>query len=131
MTIEKTAAERLTAIHGALVDKLGAQPFVAPDVKIDSAGKVWISLYSAWDGGEYKFIARVCKNTIIGALDAAEKAVADMPTADITKKRAAMQKYGEGVDALKSAGFEADFVEPAAQVLQDISKNLLTHEATT
>ena len=44
------------------------------------------------------------------------------------RKREAVEKFGQAVDALREAGFEADFVDPLAGHLQAMTDNLLTDQ---
>lgn len=127
MTLEETIADRLVAIHAALVEKTGEQPFVRPAIRFESEAK--ITLYRAFAEGEDYIVKTVLHPTIMGALDAADAFIAAMPNPELAKKKDAMRVYGRAVDGLRDAGFGDEIVTPAAATLQAISKNLLPHEA--
>jgi hypothetical protein len=79
---------RLTALHSALVEKIGGQPFVDPSITLSSGGSARIYLYdtATYDGGTSGVLEPIKEPTIAAALDAADAFVAAMPDPDAKAK---------------------------------------------
>jgi hypothetical protein len=118
---------RLTALHSALVEKLGGQPFIDPALTLRSDGTVSIYLYDkpTYDGGTSKVIGAITKRTIATALDAADAFVAVMPDCD-AKAKHDWHKDLEGViDRGHDLALPDAVMQPLRASSQAMHENLL------
>jgi hypothetical protein len=74
MTPQEIAA-RLTAIHTALVEKTGEQPFLAPDLTVSQGGKCRIDINKAYGNVIDEGHALNLTTDVMGPLGAASQAM--------------------------------------------------------
>ncbi len=74
--------------------------------------------------------ASVEGDTVREALDNALSDIEARESVDDYKKKEAVKSFGRSIDALRTAGFDADFIDPLAANLKAMSENLLTHQSS-
>jgi hypothetical protein len=132
MTLTETEIfARLTALHRALVEKLGAQPFLAPDLRMESGGKCRISIYSPYIRGDYECLHTSGSDTIVGAFDGAEAFVAAMPDPEAKARRDWHRKLGNVIDEGHALALPDDVMTPLRASSQAMHKNLLAAPSAT
>lgn len=121
----KEISERLVAIHAALTDKLGGQPYLEPSLTINQSGRVYVRLYKA----------RVCEcletaagETIAGALDAADAFIAALPDRGETQKREFHKDLGKLIDRGREIDMDPEVMAPLTNSMDVLSENLLTYQ---
>ena len=129
MITEPEIYARLTALHSALVAKLGAQPYLLPRLSMD--GKCHIAIYDkgrrGWGTGEA--IKWCSADTIAACLADAEAFVASMPDRDAKAKADWHRKLGDVIDEGHALALPDEVMQPLRQGSQAMTENLLTHEA--
>jgi hypothetical protein len=121
---------RLTALHSALVAKLEAQPFLEPSVTVYSGGKCKITIWSAYNNGDYKSLHVSRAETIAECLAGAEAFVRAMPGADVLARSNWHRKLGTVIDEGHALALPDDVMSPLRQGSQAMTENLLTVSAT-
>lgn len=124
----KEIGEQLVAVHAALVEKLEAQPFIDPSLKIDQAGKCAISLYTAFVGGDYKVFARISEDNIEAAFKSAFKAIAALPDPETAATRKFHKNLANVIDEGNSLNMPTEVMAPLSEGMTALSENLLTHQ---
>lgn len=122
---ESEVFARLTALHTALVDKLGAQPFLAPYLLMDQRACV-IMIYAdraARPSNDVLHTARAA--TIAAALANAEAFVAAMPDRDAKAKADWHRKLGDVIDEGHALALPDEVMAPLRQGSQAMTENLL------
>ena len=127
MITEPEIYARLTALHSALVHKLGGQPYLRPTLLIDSNCQVTIYGHSLAVGGERLHVARA--DTIAGCLADAETFVAAMPDPEAKAKHDWHRKLGDVIDEGHALALPDEVMAPLRAGSQAMTENLLTHEA--
>jgi len=128
MTLTETEIfARLTALHSALAEKLGGQPYLGgPDLHIDS-NNCWITLWdkSVRDGGSGQSLHRAIAGTVVACFAAAEAFVAAMPDPVAKAKHDWHRKLGDVIDEGHSLALPDDVMMPLRASSQAMHKNLL------
>lgn len=127
MTTESEIFARLTALHSALVDKLGAQPYIEPSLDLHSGGYALIQI---WDRsrnslGMTPVLHRAKADTIAACLADAEAFVAAMPDRDAKAKADWHRKLGNVIDEGHALALPDEVMAPLRQGSQAMSENLL------
>jgi hypothetical protein len=130
MITETEISTRLTALHSALVEKLGTQPCFDPDLRVTSGGKCQISIYSAYDKGNYERLHTSTSETIVGAFVGAEAFVAAMPDPTAKAKHDWHRKLGDVIDEGHALALPDDVMTPLRASSQAMHKNLLAAPET-
>jgi hypothetical protein len=130
MTNEAEIFARLTALHSALVAKLGAQPFLGPSLELRSGGTCSIAIYSPYSRGQYKDLHRAKAETIAACLADAEAFVAAMPGAEMLARTEWRRKLADVIDEGHALALPDEVMAPLRQGSQAMTENLLTHSAT-
>lgn len=117
-------SERLTILNEALIEK----GYVRPDCGVSICPSDFtIYIRTATQGNIEGVFTWVESTDFSSAFDEAEDKVEALSTVEEHKKRTSVRHFGQAIDALREAGFEADFVDPLAESLQAMSDNLLTY----
>ena len=132
MITETEIFARLTALHSALVEKLGAQPYLGADLTLGTEN-CWIML---WDkgtsrGGSSDVLHTAQGNTIAACLADAEAFVAAMPDPEVKAKHDWHRKLGNVIDEGHALALPDDVMTPLRASSQAMHKNLLPAPSTT
>lgn len=119
---------RLTAIHTALVEKTGEQPFLEPSLRIGHDCACKISLYREYNNGDYE-LGEVRADSIEDALDAADAFIVAMPSPEETVTRTYLTKVAAAVDYATKNSIADEYVAPLRNVSCAMTDNLLTYDA--
>ena len=126
MTITETEIfDRLTALHMALVEKLGAQPWSEPGLSLRSDGQCYTHLY---DCGPYRtnnLLYTAKGETVVECLAAAEAFIAAMPCPEAKAKRDWHRKLGDVIDEGHGLALPDDVMQPLRAASGAMYKNLL------
>lgn len=120
-------AKQLTAIHAALVEKTGEQPFLEPRLVIRQSGKVKIHLYRAYNDGNYD-LGMATADTMEGCIAAAFDFIDKLPDPETAKKRKWHGKLANVIDEGQALNIEDDVMQPIRDGSAAMSKNLLAAE---
>lgn len=125
MTETQAIQERIGAMDSALSDK----GYLRPECDITiRASDLYVWVRCDAPGEITNVFESVEGETITSALDAADAFISKMDRVEDYQKRDAVKQFGRAVDAMRTAGFEADFIDPIAEQLKVISDNLLTDQ---
>jgi hypothetical protein len=120
---------RLVALHTAIVEKTGEQPFIRMSLTLHFKGEWVINLYRAYNNGDYT-LGTAKGATPEACLDAAFALVAALPDPE-TAARAAWHKDLAGViDRGHALNLPNEVMTPLRQGSQAMTENLLTKEPT-
>lgn len=117
-------ADRLTAVHTALVEKTVEQPFVPLTLKVDGNGRCTIGLYRSYNGGDYS-LGTASSDTFSGAFDCANAIVAALPSPKEAGIRRYMAQVAKTVEVGRDEGIPDEYVVPFRAVLTAMTENLL------
>lgn len=123
---------RLTTLHSALVEKLGAQPYLGSvDLRMTGGGDCIIAIYDKChvDGGTEKSLKFVRQPTIDAAFSDAEAFIAAMPDLEAAKLTAWHGKLADVIDEGHDLNLPDTVMTPLRQSSQAMTENLLTHAA--
>jgi hypothetical protein len=123
---------RLTALHSALVEKLGGQPFIAPSIILSSGGSASIYLYdmSTHTGGTSEVLGAITEPTIAAALDAADAFVAAMSDPDAKAKHDWHKNLASVIDRGHYLALPDVVMQPLRASSQAMHENLLAASVT-
>jgi hypothetical protein len=132
MITEAEIFARLTALHSALVEKLAAQPFIAPNIWIDDR----ICRINVYDksrvyGGTGDVLHTAKDNTIAACLADAEAFVASIPDRDAKAKAEWHRKLGDVIDEGHSLALPDAVMAPLRAGSQAMTENLLAGPTET
>jgi hypothetical protein len=123
-TITENLTAKLVALHTALVDKTGEQPFIAPSLRLEQSGTWGINLYRGYNNGKYS-LGCVTAKTPDECLVNAFLAVSDMPNTE-TKARADWHKdLGNVIDKGHALNLPDEVMKPLRASSQAMTENLL------
>lgn len=122
----KQIGEQLVAIHTALVEKTGEQPFLSICLRLSDAGGCSINLYRAYNDGDYG-VGRAEGDTFEACIADAFRIIAEMPDADEAAKRTFQKNLANVIDEGNSLSMPADVMKPLGEASKALSSNLLTH----
>ena len=123
MMNESEIYARLTALHSALVEKLGAQPYFPPELTLHQRG-VWdVALYK--DGSPLTTLHRAAAGTPEACLEAAHAFVAAMPDRTVKARRDWHDKLATVIDEGHALSLPDDVMQPLRTGSQAMAKNLL------
>ncbi|MDA3888967.1 MAG: hypothetical protein PF443_09255 [Allgaiera sp.] len=129
MTPQEIAA-RLTAIHTALVEKIGEQPFLAPDLTVSQGGKCRIDINKAYGkGSDDCYLGTAKGDTFEETLAAADAFISALPNPHETAKRGWQKKLGAVIDEGHALNLPTDVMAPLGAASQAMTKNLIVKEA--
>jgi len=114
---------RLTALHTALVEKLGGQPWLTPALTIDADCRIHIYEKRDHHGGECIYSARA--DTIAACLAKAEAFVALLPDREAKTKADWHRKLGDVIDEGHALALPDEVMAPLRQGSQAMTENLL------
>lgn len=120
-------SERLVAIHTALVEKTGVQPFLEPMLRVYQGGTCGIRLYRDFNGGDYD-IADVKSGSFEGVFDKAEAFIANMPDPDTQKKQDFQKRLAKLIDEGAAINVSTDVITMLRGGMEALSENLLTYQ---
>lgn len=127
MTInEKEIFERLNRLHGDLVEKLGAQPYLGAPMIVFGNDNCSLQIYGARKeigGGDILHNAR--SETIAETLNDAEEFVANMPDPNVRAKREWQGKLAKVIDEGHDLNLPGEVMTPLRQGAQAMTENLL------
>lgn len=123
----KEIAKQLTAIHAALVEKTGEQPFIEPYLTIGQSGKVKIYLCRAYNDGRYD-LGTATAVTMEGCIATAFDFIDKLPDPETAKKRKWHGKLAKVIDEGQALNIEDDVMQPLRDGSAAMSKNLLAAE---
>lgn len=118
----QTIPEALTEIHTAYVEKLGAQPKIAPDLTIYQSGAHQISLY---DDKKYDTLFCASGKTPAEAIAAARAFIASMPDPVVKAKTDWQHSLGKVIDEGHALNLPDEVMQPLRGASQAMTKNLL------
>ena len=129
MITEPEIYARLTALHSALVAKLGAQPYLPPTIRLED--KAEITIYPKYDYGVVSTnpLSHIKADTIAACIAEAEAFVAAMPEPEAKAKHDWHRKLGDVIDQGHALALPDEVMAPLRQGSQAMTENLLTHEA--
>lgn len=125
----KEIAARLVAIHSALVEKTGEQPFVDPMIEIRQSGIVRIGLYRSYNNGDF-ILKVVDEDSIPEALDAADAFIAAMPDRADLAKRDFQRDLGKVIEKGEGINAPKDVMSHLRSGMTAMTENLLGCEVT-
>jgi hypothetical protein len=128
MTDTKTLTQQLIAVHAALVEKTGEQPFVAPSLDLRQSGEWSIRLYRAYNGGKYE-VGSVRSDTPEGCARAALDFIAALPSPEVKARTDWHGKLAAVIDEGHALNLPDDVMKPLRAGSQAMTENLLTYEA--
>ena len=119
---------RLVALHAALVEKIGGQPYFEPKLTINQSGRCYIHLYQtsrqyADDGHE--LLHSALGYTPAEALADAEAFVRAMPDPDARARHDWHRKLGDVIDEGHALNLPDEVMQPLRAGSQAMSENLL------
>ena len=120
-------ADRLIAIHAVIVDRFEAQPFLPASLRVETNGKVSVSLYREYRPDDYN-LGTMHGDTFEEALDAALAFVTALPPINESRRREWMEDLGRHIDKGRKIGIETEFLNPLAETMQRLSKNAIAAE---
>ena len=118
--------DRLTELHSALVDKLGAQPLLDMTVSVRQSGRVFINVYRDYNGGDYD-LGSASGDTFAEVLDGAAKIIADLPPANVRHLHDFMAQLGKLIDSGRANGIDVEFINPLKTTMERLASNAITH----
>ena len=125
MITETEIFARLTALHSALVEKLGAQPFMAPFVWVsDRSCRLSVYDKSRSFGGTSDTLYMAKGDTIAACLAVAEAFVASMPDRDAKAKTDWHRKLGDVIDEGHALALPDEVMAPLRAGSQAMTENL-------
>lgn len=128
-TNEAKIAERLVAVHAALVEKTGVQPWVEPSMTIESQGVCTIRLYgNSIARPDSHLLGRATGETFDAAFEAAFQIIAEIPDADTEAKRKFHKNLADVIDEGNGLNMPTEVMAPLSEGMTALSENLLTHE---
>lgn len=125
MTDTATLTASLVALHSALVDKLGEQPYFAPDLTLNQSGKWRIHLYRERSLPRIETLHVANGDTAEACLEAAHAYVAAMPDHGIKARRDWHGKLATVIDEGHALSLPDDVMQPLRTGSQAMAKNLL------
>ena len=128
MITEAEIFARLTALHSALVHKLGAQPWAPPSLLIDDRS-CCVMIYDKRPYRSDNDLHTARADTIAACIADAEAFVAAMPDPEAKAKHDWHRKLGDVIDQGHALALPDEVMKPLRQGSQAMTENLLTHEA--
>ena len=116
--------KRLYAIGEAILEKTGNKPWIAPSLSIRD-DQCTVTLYSGWNGGDYKVIGTAKGETPDAALDDADAIVAALPAPQTAKLHAHMARVADCIDKAHADGIDDEYVTPLRMTVAAMTENLL------
>ena len=131
MITEAEIYTRVTALHSALVEKLGAQPYLG-ETTINIGSTCFIGLWdkSERDGGTGKVIHRAVAPTIAACLADAEAFVAAMPDPDAKARANWHSKLADVIDEGHALALPDEVMAPLRAGSQAMTENLIAGPAS-
>lgn len=124
MNTKKLTAQ-LVAVHTALVDKINAQPFIEPSLRLKQSGEWLIVLYRDFGQGDYE-LGTVKSETPEGCIEAAFAFIAAIPSPEQAAKQAWQKSLGKVIDEGHALNLPDEVMQPLRQGSQAMTENLLT-----
>jgi hypothetical protein len=118
-------ADRLTAIHSALVEKIGAQPWVAPSLEVRPSGACHIAIYGILKEHGASALAHLDAPTFEEVLDKADAFVASLPSPEEAGIRRYMEQVAKTIDVGREENIPDEYVVPFREVQKAMTDNLL------
>jgi hypothetical protein len=125
----ETLTARLIALHSALVNKTGEQPFIEPALRLSTKGEWNTDLYRAYNNGDYR-LGAVKGATPEACLDAAFAFVAALPDPETAARTAWHKDLAGVIDRGHALNLPDEVMTPLRQGSQAMTENLLTKETT-
>ena len=116
--------KRLYAIGDAILEKTGDKPWIAPNLSVRD-DKCTITLYTGWNGGDYKVVGTAKGDTPEAALDNADRIIAALPNPENAKMQAHMARVADCVDKAKADNIADEYVTPLRMTIAAMTENLL------
>jgi len=116
--------KRLYDIGEAILEKTGDKPWLAPFLCLRD-DQCTVTLYSGWNGGNYKAIGTAKGETPEAALDAADAIVAALPAPQTAKLHAHMARVADCIDKAHADGIDDEYVTPLRMTVAAMTENLL------
>jgi len=130
MITESEIYTRLTALHSALVEKLGAQPYLGqPTIHIGRNCYIGLWDKSERDGGTGKVIHRAIAPTIAACLADAEAFVAAMPDPEVKARANWHRKLADVIDEGHDLALPDEVMAPLRAGSQAMTENLIAGPA--
>ena len=126
---EQEIGDRLTELHSALVDKLGAQPFLDMTASVRQSGRVSINVYRDYNDGDY-MLATPSGDTFAECLDDAAKIIAALPPCSERHLHDFMAQLGKLIDSGREKGIAVEFINPLKATMERLASNAITHRQT-
>lgn len=123
----KQIGERLLAITAALVDKIDAQPFLLPTVKVGDSGICYIALYREPNNGNYN-LGTVMDATFEGVLTKAAEFIANLPSKSDMARADFQKDLAKLIDKGSEIGIEVEFMNPLTAAMKALSENIITDQ---
>lgn len=117
----------LTAIHAALVEKIGCQPLIEPSLTILQSGKCSIFLYLGRDSNPYEGVVGTSPEKTLAAACAF---IAALPNPETRAKQTWQGKLGKVIDEGHALNLPDEVMQPLRQGSQAMTENLLTGPTT-
>jgi hypothetical protein len=121
----KELTAQLVAMHAALVEKIDAQPFCAPSLKLDTEGNwrvdIWFKFQAGGDYGPKLFKADTPEASIQAAFDF----IAAMPDPATKAKTDWHRKLGDVIDEGHALNLPDDVMTPLRGASQAMTENLI------
>ena len=121
----KEIGERLVQIGIELVDKIGEQPFIEPEIEVDGRGMCTIRLYKAYSSDSEYSLGRVSDDTFCGVLDKASSLISHLPSKEDADKADFIKQLGGLIDRGNEIGLDVDFMSPLTESMKALSENIL------
>ena len=121
--------EKLTEIHAAIVEKIGAQPWTPPVVDFSSGGKCSIRMYgNSITRKDSHRIKTSSHQSFEAAFIEAFRAISEIPDAETEAKRTFHKNLADVIDEGNGLNLPGDVMAPLNTSMKVMSENLLTHQ---
>ncbi len=115
----------LASLNSLLIEKGFSYPSCAMNITCDSV-KIWLNATGTETSGN--IFENIRGETFYDVFNAARLFIEKLVSVEEHQKKTAVKNFGQAIDGLRSAGFEATFTDPLAASLQTLSENLLTKD---
>lgn len=120
----KEIQDRVDALSAAMLAKALPQPSASFSVDSDMQPRLNLSWHSKTRFRDYEFFS----GTVAEMLEKAEAFIVALPTPERVRMKAFMASLGETIELGKKADVDVEeFVNPLVLLMQQLSKNALTH----
>jgi hypothetical protein len=122
---EHEIIEQLVAVHTAYVEKVGAQPYIQPNLAVMQSGNIMIPIYHH---DKCDTIDMAKGKSLEAVFADAFRIISEIPDLETAAKRTFHKKLAAVIDEGNALSMPKDVMGPLSDGMKALSENLLTYE---